>query len=387
MDPTDQNADVKRASAATPAYGRWSEGRLLMIGSLALCGLALQALEGCEGRHAGGTASVQGAETLVPPGTGSRHHSPNACSSREERKEIDEIEGRLGGLCGARHLQGCATVHHEIETVERQLKAPCGEARLCSVQSQALNTVERDVAALCPRHDSRCTELMADLHSLAEEVGERCRDFTTTTIGPAGGSASGPDGIVVNVPRGALDATSDIVVAIETNPPTPPGLQLVGSTYRLGPEGKQFALPVTLILPPIPGTPPNDLIAFTVATPGGTPHSLAMSLDVTGRPHIETAHFSIFGTGTIPKPPAWLPPNLDALLVSAWTRSWKRKSAKFPCRRRRCAPATSWLRTPPRSRRLLPSCLGRRRSRCRLLAVETTFTRRRRLRRGGYRRR
>ncbi len=72
-----------------------------------------------------------------------------------------------------------------------------------------------------------------------------------STIGSAGGTATGPNGSQVVVPAGALSANTSIAVAQSSQgaPPLPAGMTSAGEMFALTPHGTQFAAPVTITIP------------------------------------------------------------------------------------------------------------------------------------------
>ena len=79
---------------------------------------------------------------------------------------------------------------------------------------------------------------------------------TTAVIGPAGGTLTGPDGVQVVIPAGALRANTTIGIArtAEGAPAADPMLATPGTRYEFTPHGIAFEVPVTLRLPVPAGT-------------------------------------------------------------------------------------------------------------------------------------
>ncbi len=75
----------------------------------------------------------------------------------------------------------------------------------------------------------------------------------TQTIGVAGGTIVGPDGVTLTILGGALETDTEITIAAidaATVPaPLPPGVATVGRGISLTPHGTTFGLPVTLSIP------------------------------------------------------------------------------------------------------------------------------------------
>jgi hypothetical protein len=70
------------------------------------------------------------------------------------------------------------------------------------------------------------------------------------TIGTAGGTVTGPDGVTVVVPAGALSADTTLRIARDaTGAPEVGGLRLVTPIYQLTPHGIEFESPVRIRIP------------------------------------------------------------------------------------------------------------------------------------------
>jgi hypothetical protein len=67
-------------------------------------------------------------------------------------------------------------------------------------------------------------------------------------IPPSGGTVQIADGTSVSIPAGALAQGTTIQIGSEPNPVSVNDVVLVGPVYRFGPEGTQFAQPVTVTL-------------------------------------------------------------------------------------------------------------------------------------------
>src|SRR5688572_33039289 len=67
------------------------------------------------------------------------------------------------------------------------------------------------------------------------------------TVGPAGGTVTGPNNSRVVIPAGAL--AQNVVIEIAANsagaPALPTGVTAVGATFAFTPHGTQFATPAT----------------------------------------------------------------------------------------------------------------------------------------------
>jgi alpha-tubulin suppressor-like RCC1 family protein len=81
----------------------------------------------------------------------------------------------------------------------------------------------------------------------------------TQSIGPAGGTLNGPNGVVLTIPPDALFADTAITIAIDgTGAPTlPGGGQTLGQLISITPHGTTFGVPATLGVPFDPAQLPS----------------------------------------------------------------------------------------------------------------------------------
>ena len=96
--------------------------------------------------------------------------------------------------------------------------------------------------------------------------GEPPVERTTAVIGPAGGTLTGPDGVQVVIPAGALRANTTIGIArtAEGAPAADPMLATPGTRYEFTPHGMSFEVPVAIRLPVAAGvTSPEVWFAGT----------------------------------------------------------------------------------------------------------------------------
>ncbi len=123
---------------------------------------------------------------------------------------------------------------------------------------------------------------------------------TAMTVGADGGTLTTADGVVIEIPAGALPAATTITVRRAG----PPAMGAVGPVYELGPDGTRFAQPVTLTLPYDPaslgGVAPGDLMLATRASGGWS--SAGWALVDTGSRRV-TGYITHFSTwAIIPSP-------------------------------------------------------------------------------------
>ena len=123
---------------------------------------------------------------------------------------------------------------------------------------------------------------------------------TTQSVGPDGGTVALSDGTSVQIPAGALGAVTAITITPDPSAPPPDGGIWVGTPYLFGPEGTQFASPVTVTLPFVPSELPGDAgpdgIAIDTAPAGSTAY-VALATTVVDTTHVsaQTSHFSAYG--------------------------------------------------------------------------------------------
>ncbi len=134
-------------------------------------------------------------------------------------------------------------------------------------------------------------------HGQPTPVGTPVGAATSLSIDGSGGSISSPDGrLTVTIPAGALAAATEITIQPITNT----CIAGVGQAYQLGPDGQQFAQPVTLTLQHTPedleGTSP---FALQMAVQGDdqiwyTSDEFVID-SIAGTTTVQTTHFSPWG--------------------------------------------------------------------------------------------
>jgi hypothetical protein len=120
-----------------------------------------------------------------------------------------------------------------------------------------------------------------------------------SSIGPSGGQVEAAGGgATVAVPAGALTTSTNVTVT-GTSATAPTGTTSVGAPYLFGPEGTQFAQPVTVTLAFDPtqlpaGFTSADIVVFTA--PAGTMQFSELPTTLSDATHVQatTTHFSIF---------------------------------------------------------------------------------------------
>lgn len=90
----------------------------------------------------------------------------------------------------------------------------------------------------------------------------------SAAIGPAGGTLTGPDGVQLVVPAGALASTTTLTITRTQAgaPALPPAVRVAGHMYEFTPHGLQFDRPVTLRLPAAGTSAENSQLV--AASPG-----------------------------------------------------------------------------------------------------------------------
>jgi hypothetical protein len=120
----------------------------------------------------------------------------------------------------------------------------------------------------------------------------------TMAVGPAGGQVSMGDAASVVIPQGALSANTPVSVSV-TSAPAPTDTVAVGTPFLFGPEGTQFAQPVTITLAydstllPL-GDSASDVVIYTA--PAGSTDYQPLDTAAADATHVkaDTTHFSIF---------------------------------------------------------------------------------------------
>jgi hypothetical protein len=117
-----------------------------------------------------------------------------------------------------------------------------------------------------------------------------------------GGTVTISDGTAVAVPANALGQDTPISVAPEGNPVTIPNVDLVGTVYRFGPEGTQFAVPATVTIAFDPSLLPADAVAADIVimtAPVGSTEFTELTTSLVDDHHASatTMHFSDFVAG------------------------------------------------------------------------------------------
>jgi hypothetical protein len=112
---------------------------------------------------------------------------------------------------------------------------------------------------------------------------------SSVQIGPAGGTATSSDNsLTITIPSGALASPTTITITPTTGP-----AGAIGTTYALGPDGTQFAVPIGLrfVLPP--GSTAGSVSVGTVVD--GAWQQLGFSAAGNGTLAASTTHFSLYG--------------------------------------------------------------------------------------------
>jgi hypothetical protein len=117
-------------------------------------------------------------------------------------------------------------------------------------------------------------------------------------VGPSGGTVAAGQSASVALPAGALSSNTTITVTpTEATPPT--STVAVGTPYLFGPEGTQFAVPVTVTLEFSPSLLPTgmsagDVVVYTA--PANTTDYQPLTTSIVDATHVsaQTTHFSIF---------------------------------------------------------------------------------------------
>ncbi len=124
--------------------------------------------------------------------------------------------------------------------------------------------------------------------------------MVTEVIGQTGGTVDTGAGTKIQIPDGALGGDTEITMLATPDVAGPASSSLVGPVFTFGPEGTQFATPVTVTLPfdsaRLPdGATADDILVLTA--PAGTTDFKVLPTQVSADgQHVEalTSHFSIF---------------------------------------------------------------------------------------------
>lgn len=111
--------------------------------------------------------------------------------------------------------------------------------------------------------------LIALLGALAACGGDEPTPEASATIGPAGGTLNGPDGVQLVVPPGALASATTLRIARtgEGAPELPGDIRADSLVYEITPHELQFAVPVQVRLP-VDGNPGADTVVLAASRGG-----------------------------------------------------------------------------------------------------------------------
>jgi hypothetical protein len=117
-------------------------------------------------------------------------------------------------------------------------------------------------------------------------------------VTPTGAHVTVGDGASIDIPAGALQSNTTIT-GTTTDATAPADTVMVGTPYLFGPEGTQFAQPVTIVLAFDPSKLPAGRSASDVAiytAPAGSSNYQALPTTLVDGSHVQatTTHFSIF---------------------------------------------------------------------------------------------
>jgi uncharacterized delta-60 repeat protein len=125
-----------------------------------------------------------------------------------------------------------------------------------------------------------------------------------TLVGAAGATVSGPNGVTVVIPAGALAAETRINIeqTAAGAPALPAGFTVAGLTFALTPHGTTFAVPVTITLPFDPATVPAGRAPQLFKTTNGQTQWELVSGAVFGTNNV-TAQITSFSIAEVVIPP------------------------------------------------------------------------------------
>jgi len=121
-----------------------------------------------------------------------------------------------------------------------------------------------------------------------------------TEIGPDGGSVTGPDGVELVIPAGALEDSVFFSITKDPSdaPDIPAGVNWVGGVYAIEPHGTEFSEPVTLRLPFDEDLVPEELTPTPFKAEQDGAFTLVADASVEdGAVELEVTDLSFFATG------------------------------------------------------------------------------------------
>jgi len=119
------------------------------------------------------------------------------------------------------------------------------------------------------------------------------------TLGTTGGTIATTSGASIDFTSGALKSSTTVTITESATSPIPAHATAVGTPYVFGPEGSQFAVPVTLTLPfsaaSLPaGKTGKDIAIYTAPVGSMAFTRLATTLVDSSHVSAQTLHFSVF---------------------------------------------------------------------------------------------
>lgn len=145
-----------------------------------------------------------------------------------------------------------------------------------------------------------CDHRSVDIGGLSGTTTPPPTSVTQTISAASGGIISGPGGVTLEIPPGALASDTAITIALDANgaPPVPDALTPLAPMVALLPHGTTFGVPVRLSLP-LPAGAATAEIATTNAQGDGW-EALETTLEA-GRPTAALTHFSrVIVYGVVP---------------------------------------------------------------------------------------
>ncbi len=143
-----------------------------------------------------------------------------------------------------------------------------------------------------------------------------------TSVGPAGGTVTFESGVTIVVPPGALTSTVTFTADLSSGPPPTDDPQAIGTVYRIGPSGTDFAVParIRIPLPAGHGADPGSLLLLTIGRDGGLESARILqssSSTLSG----EVSHLSPFWASASRGDPADIEVAPDSLTMEAGSQA------------------------------------------------------------------
>jgi ZU5 domain len=156
---------------------------------------------------------------------------------------------------------------------------------------------------MTPWMGALCCGLALALSACGDGGGSAPPPPLAPSVGPAGGTVTGPNGAQVVIPAGALAAQTPIAVEQSSAgaPATPAGMTGFGAMFAFTPHGTSFAVPVTVTVPFNAAAVPAGATPVLYKTNGtGAWERVANATVNAGTVTAQVSSFSWFIVGNVP---------------------------------------------------------------------------------------